>query len=238
VVSAFSTLIVIVVVSVWAKARLRVFAVVLGVVAGLVAAISTGIFGATEMEIVARQPLFAFPFSEYKPPAPAPELVLGAAVPLLLIQIISALNTLGTGVAIDKLNDQKWRRADLPMIGRLVACQGANWGARRDVITRAGAAVGEALEALQSADMVRGPVTLRASFDEYQLTLVLDYPGSAFALQAKKKLDLSALLDEEGDDALDAAMSKMSSHLIRHLADTVKSSERADRAELVMQFSH
>jgi len=121
---------------------------------------------------------------------------------------------------------------------RFLEDQGANWGARRDVITRAGAAVGEALEALQSADMVRGPVTLRASFDEYQLTLVLDYPGSAFALQAKKKLDLSALLDEEGDDALGAAMSKMSSHLIRHLADTVKSSERADRAELVMQFSH
>jgi xanthine/uracil permease len=406
VISALCTLIVIVVVSVWAKAQLRVFAVVLGVAAGLVAAILTGIFGATEMDIVASQPLFAFPLSEYRPPAP--ELVLGAAVPLLLIQVISALNTLGTGVAIDKLNDQKWRRADLPMIGRLVACQGAgvflngltgtppvgtssanlglvavtgvaarkvgtvaalllitlaffpqvssflvqiplpivgailvytagymlvlgmslilsrmlnsrrifmvglsitigaalmlvpelgvgvpedlkpvlmsplmmggfaaiglnmlfrigiseqaeielsgayaaqeatrfledqgaNWGARRDVITRAGAAVGEALEALQSADMVRGPVTLRASFDEYQLTLVLDYPGSAFALQAKKKLDLSALLDEEGDDALDAAMSKMSSHLIRHLADKVKSSELAGRAELVMQFSH
>ncbi len=86
--------------------------------------------------------------------------------------------------------------------------------------------------------MMRSPVTLRASFDEYQLTLVLDYPGDAFALQARKKLDLSAILDEEGDAALDAAMSKMSSHLIRHLADKVKSSERADRAELVMQFNH
>lgn len=404
--SALCTLFVIVVVSVWAKAHLRVFAVFLGVAVGLVVAIFTGIFGAAEMEMVASQPLFAFPLSEYTPPTP--ELVLGAAVPLLLIQIISSLNSLGTGVAIDKLNDQKWRRADLPMIGRLVSCQGAgvflngltgtppvgtssaslglvaltgvaarrvgtvtalllialaffpqvssfliqiplpvvgailvytagymlvlgmglilsrmlnsrrifmvglsitigaalmlvpelgvdvpddlkpvlmsplmmggfaaiglnmlfrigiseqaeiklsgayaaqeatefledqgaNWGARRDVITRAGAAVGEALEALQSADMVRGPVTLRASFDEYHLTLVLDYPGAPFALQAKKKLDLSAIMDEEGDAALDAAMSKMSSHLIRHLADKVNSSEQAGRAELVMQFNH
>jgi len=406
VISALSTLIVIVALSVWANAQLRIFAVVLGVLAGLTAAVATGIFGASEMDIVASQPLFAFPFSEYRPPAL--ELVLGATVPLLLIQIISALNALGTGVAIDKLNDQKWRRADLPMIGRLVACQGAgvllngltatppvgtssanlglvavtgvaarkvgtvaalllitlaffpqvstfliqiplpvvgailvytagymlvlgmslilsrmlnnrrifmvglsitigaalmlipelgnnvpedlkpvlmsplmmggfaaiglnmlfrigiseqaeielsgiyaaqqatqfleeqgaNWGARSDVITRAGAAVGEALEALQSADMVRGPVTLRASFDEYQLTLVLDYTGDAFALQERKKLDLSAILDEEGDVALDAAMAKMSSHLIRHLADKVRSSQRADRAELVMQFNH
>ena len=406
VISALSTLFVIVLVSVWANARLRVFAVVLGVLAGLIAAVCTGIFGVSEMERVASQPLFALPFSEYTPPRP--ELVLGAAVPILLIQIISALNTLGTGVAIDKLNDRKWRRADLPMIGRLVSCQGlgvllngltgtppvgtssanlglvavtgvaarkvgsvaalllivlaffpqvssfliqipqpvvgailvytagymlvlgmglilsrmlnsrrifmvglsitigaalmlipelrevvpehlkpillsplmaggfaaiglnllfrigiseqaeielsgayaaqqatrlledqgAIWGARRDVITRAGAALGEALEALQSAGMVDGPVTLRASFDEYKLTLALVYRGKAFALQAKQKMDLGALLDEEGDAGMDAAMSRMSSHLIRHLADKVSSSERAGQAELVMQFNH
>jgi len=68
VISALSTLIVIVALSVWANAQLRIFAVVLGVVAGLVAAIATGIFGASEMDMVASQPLFAFPFSEYRPP--------------------------------------------------------------------------------------------------------------------------------------------------------------------------
>ena len=358
------------------------------------------------MRLVAEQPLFAFPVGHYIPPTPT--LVLAAALPLLLIQIIASLDSFGAGVAIDRLNDQKWRRADLPMISRLVSChgigvllngvtgtlplgvssgslglvavtgvaarkvgsvaglmlialaffpqvsafivhiplpvvgaiivytagymlvvgmelllsrmlnsrrifmvglsltigaslllmpelrasvpadlqpvlaspltmggvaaiglnllfrigiseqamielsgahaahnatrfledQGAQWGARRDVITRAGAAVGEALEALQGADMVRGPVRLKASFDEFKLGLVLEYPGKAFALQARKKMDLSSLLNEEDDAALDDAMARMSSHLIKGLADEVSSSEQSGVAMLNMQFSH
>ena len=121
---------------------------------------------------------------------------------------------------------------------RFLEEQGALWGARPDVINRAGAAVGEALEALQNADMVSGPVQLKASFDEFRLRLVLDYPGRAFALQTRKKMDLSSLLDEDGDAALDDAMARMSSHLIKGLADKVSSSEQAGRAVLNMQFNH
>ena len=42
----------------------------------------------------------------------------------LIIEIISAVGSIGRGVAVDKLNNAKWRRSDLPMIGRLVMCQG------------------------------------------------------------------------------------------------------------------
>jgi xanthine/uracil permease len=404
--TALTTLVIIVGVSVWAGKRMRIFAVVFGVLAGLMVAVWTGTFGAAEMQLVAQQPLFAFPVGDFVPPTPT--LVLAAALPLLLIQIIASLDSFGAGVAIDRLNDQKWRRADLSMISRLVSChgigvllngvtgtlpvgvssgslglvaitgvaarkvgsvaglmlitlaffpqvssfivliplpvvgaiivytagymlvvgmelllsrmlnsrrifvvglsltigaslllmpelrasipedlqpvlaspltmggvaaiglnllfrigiseqatielsgahaahnatrfleeQGALWGARPDVINRAGAAIGEALEALQGADMIQGPVGLKASFDEFSLRLILEYPGKAFALQTRKKLDLSSLLDEEGDAALDDAMARMSSHLIKGLADKVSSSEQSGRAVLNMQFSH
>ena len=403
--SAFTTLLVIVIFSVWGGKHARVFAVVGGTLAGLGVAILTGKFGAEEMALVVDQPLFAFPLHEYRPPIPT--LVLGAALPLLLIQVIAALNGFGTGFAIDKLNDARWRRADLPMISRLmygigfgvllngatgtaplstssanlglvavtgVAARrvgaaaalllismaffprvsvfiiqiplpvvgaiivytagymlvlgmelilsrmlnsrrtfmvglsitvgaslmlmpelgnnvptdlkpiltspltmgglaaiglnllfrigisetasielsgthtaseatrfledrGADWGARKDVISRAGAAVGEALEALQNSNMSKGPITLCASFDEFKLVLTLEYEGQAFSLKIQK-VDISTLLMEDGDSALDDAMSRMSSHLIRNLANKVSSSEQSGFARLTMQFAH
>ena len=405
--SAFTTLFVIVAVSVWTGKRLQIFAVVIGMIAGLVMSVMLGRFGAAEIAMVTDQPLFAFPLGAYVPPTPT--LVLAAAIPMLLIQIIVALNSFGAGVAIDRLNDEKWRRADLPMISRLISCygvsllmngatgtppvsvssvnlglvavtgvaarkvatvtgvllvamaffpqvstfiiqipppvvgaiiiytagymlvvgmelilsrmlnnrriymvglsitvgasllllpelgtdvpdqyktiltsplamgglfaialnmifrigiseqaevelsgpyaaqaatrfledQGANWGARADVINRAGAAVGEALEALHSAGVMTGDaVTLKASFDEYSVVLELLYPGTAYSLEPRQKLDLGALLDEEGDAGLDEAMARMSSHLIRNLANKVTSFGRAGEAVLRMQFNH
>ena len=404
--AATTTLVVIIAISIWTGKRMRIFAVVFGVLAGLMVSVLTGEFGTREMALVAEQPLFAFPFGSYTPPTPI--LVLAAALPLLLIQIIASLDSFGAGVAIDRLNDEKWRRADLPMIARLVSChgiavmingltgtlpvgvssgslglvavtgvaarkvgsvtglmlltlaffpqvssfiiqiplpvvgaiivytagymmvvgmglilsrmlnsrrifvvglsltigaslllipelrasvpedlqpvlaspltmgglaaiglnmlfrigiseqaeidlsgphsgheatqfleeQGAIWGARRDVIIRAGAAVGEAMEALQGTGMIQGSVRLKASFDEFKLILSLHYQGLAFTLEPRRKIDLSALLAEEGDAGLDDAMAGMSSHLIRNLADKVSSVEQDGLATLTMQFSH
>lgn len=401
-----TTLAVIIGVSVWSRRRLRVFAVVLGVVAGFSAAVATGDFGLPQLDRLGALPLLSLPAHGYA--LPTPTLVLAAAVPLVVIGLISALDSFGAGVAIDRMNNEKWRRADLPMIARLVSCnglglflngvtgtppigtssanlglvavtgvgarrvgsvaglllialaflpqvsgflisipqpvvgaiivytagymfvvgmelilsrmlnnrrifmvglsltvgaslllmpelralvpaelrpifgspltmgalaavgfnllfrigvsergairidgpraaheatefleeRGAAWGARHDVITRAGAAVGEALEALHGAKLVDGPIRLEAGFDEYKLTLTLAYAGRALALQAKQKIDLSTWLDEDGDSGLDAAMAGMSSHLIRGLADKIATSEQGGGARLWMQFNH
>ena len=116
---------------------------------------------------------------------------------------------------------------------------GASWGARRDVVARAGFAIGEALEALYGAEVVNGPVTLHVSFDEYKLLLDLNYPGRAINFAANQKIDLEALLEDDDEDAaLDAAMSGMSGQLIKHLADRVTSNETAGRALLRLRFNH
>lgn len=403
---ASAALITIIAVSIWTSGKIRAFAMFAGLVAGLVMAVITGMFGDKELAVVAEQPMVAFPLGAFE--IPTPTLVLGALIPILLIEIISAVDSIGTGVAIDRMNNANWHRAHMPTISRTVAChgigvllngltatmsagtsssslglahmtgvaarlagtaagivlfslafipqvasfmiqlpqplvgaiivyaagymvvvgmelilsrlmnhrrsfmvglsitvglgilvipelsanapedlkpiigsaltmgvvtavilnqifrigvsqtgeidlegygaaakatrfledRGSEWGARRDVISRAGLSVGEALEVLHGEKMVKGPVTLRARFDEYKLILSLDYEGSALPLGDQGKMDLGTFFEDEGDDALDAAMATMSSVLVKHLADKVNSKEAGERAELMLEFAH
>ncbi len=119
---AVATLGTIVFISIWTSEKVRIYAVAAGTVMGLIVAALTGMFSAEQVSQVASQPFFTLPFLGYS--LPQPKFVISAVIPLLVIEIISAIGSLGKGVAIDKLNHGKWRRADLPMIGRLVTCHG------------------------------------------------------------------------------------------------------------------
>jgi hypothetical protein len=116
---------------------------------------------------------------------------------------------------------------------------GISWGARHDVIARAGESLVEALEALHEAKLMEGPATLKATFDEYKVALAIDYPGRGISLSGKHRVDLKQLMaDGANDEAIDAAMSNMSAHLIRKMADRVSCDEAGDRATLHLQFNH
>jgi xanthine/uracil permease len=116
---------------------------------------------------------------------------------------------------------------------------GISWGARRDVIARASGSIVEALEALHEADLMEGPATLKATFDEYKVELALNYPGQRISLTEGSKIDLESIMaDGGGEDAIDAAMSNMSGRLIRKLADRVSCDETGDRATLHLRFDH
>ncbi|MCX5817076.1 MAG: purine/pyrimidine permease [Proteobacteria bacterium] len=119
---ALCTLGTITAISVWSSGRVRVFALIIGVAIGLLAAVLTGHFGTAELTAVAGQPLFAMPFSDYRPPVPT--WVPGAIIPLALTLIISAVDEVGCGVMVDRMNNNQWRRPDLPMIGRLLNIMG------------------------------------------------------------------------------------------------------------------
>ena len=45
-------------------------------------------------------------------------------MPILMIELISAIDSIGSGVAIDKMNNAKWHRADLNMISRVLSTHG------------------------------------------------------------------------------------------------------------------
>jgi hypothetical protein len=105
---------------------------------------------------------------------------------------------------------------------------GAEWGARHDVIAKAGVAIGEAMEALHGAKLIEGPAILTTTFDEYTVVLTLTYPEKPFGFEPCEAIDLQSLLEsEEGEAILDAAMSQMSGHLISNLADRVTVESRA-----------
>lgn len=402
--SASTTLGVIIFMSVWAPSRFRVFAIFAGVVSGLLVAALAGSFGAAEIAQVSKEPLFSLPFGKYD--IPVPELVLAAIIPILLIEVISAVDSVGTAVAIDKMNNAKWHRADMGTVSRTVAChgvgilcvgatgthpigtssanlglvaatgvasrmvgtltgillvglafmpqvstfmtlipkpvvgaiivytaaymivvgmelilsrmlntrrmfmvglgitvgmtilalpelsqnvsgnlqpivgsaltmgvvtaivlnqifrigvsqtgtmelggihavkeltefleeRGSDWGARRDVMTRAGMAVGEALEKLNGSGMANWPMTLKATFDEYKVILELAYDGELVSLEPKRAIDLEALLED--DDALENAVSNISGVLIGQLADKASSEQRGDKSVLRLVFDH
>ena len=403
---ATTVLVVIIGLSVWTSGRLKLFAVVIGTSSGLIVATILGRFGQTELQAVTEQPLFSLPFSGY--PLPTPTLVLAATIPILLIEVISAVDSIGTGVAIDKINNAKWHRADMPMIARLVTChgigvllaglfgtnsigtssanlglvhasgvasrrvgqiaglmlvvlaffpqvatfitlipqpivgailvytagymlvagmelvlsrmlnsrrmfmiglgitvgsvvllmpeiisgapenlkpilgsaltlgtvtamtlnmifrigiaqsgtlqltgidsltkltdfleeKGEDWGARRQVMMRAGIAVGEALEKLSGSGITNWPVDLKVSYDEYKIVLELDYAGEPINLSIAKPLSLEDLLDDDDDDALDEMVSNVSGMLISQLADKVESKSDNGRATLKLVFDH
>ncbi len=117
--------------------------------------------------------------------------------------------------------------------------KGADWGARRDIINKAGIAIGEALETLHAEKMLNGgPIKLKVRFDEMKLVISLFYTGRAFPLKNDQGPDLFALLESDDDSALDTAMAQISGTMIRHLADKVSSSTQGTTAELRLQFSH
>lgn len=116
------TLLTIVGLSVWTSGKIKLFAMLAGTLVGLLTAVVLGKFGATELVNVEQQPFFAIPGAGFD--IPTPTFVLAAIIPILMVELITAIDCIGTGVAIDKMNNSKWLRADLPMIGRILTTQG------------------------------------------------------------------------------------------------------------------
>ena len=115
---ALATLGTIVGLLVWSAGRARVLALFIGAGVGLLVAILTGQFGAQELSQVATAPLLAIPGAHYRPPLPSWQ--AATLLPFLLVSIMVAVAAVGGGIVIDKMNDAKWCRPDLPMIGRLL----------------------------------------------------------------------------------------------------------------------
>ncbi len=401
------TLATITAVSVWVTDRLRVLGLAIGAAAGLGAAILTGQYGIAELTVVAGQPFFSLPMGDYVRPTLA--WVPGAIIPLVFTIIISAVDEVGCGVVIDRMNNKQWRRPDFPMIGRLlngvglcislcglagtmsigsssahlglahatgVAARrvgvaagimlmavaflpqfatfiimmpqavagaimiytaaymmvsgaelilsrllngrrratvglglaagvavmlvpeltalvsidlkpilgsglvigvsvaiglnllfrlgisqtgrlmldapnradqaahflehyGETWGARREVITSAGLAVGEALEALGEGGLIQGTPLLTAQFDEYKLILTIDYAGRPWKPAKAQPVDWNAVMETaESPEDFDEAIKAASSGIIHGLAKRVEGGEKDGRAYLRLVFEH
>lgn len=179
-----------------------------------------------------------------------PELAEGA--PALVAPLLQSGLAAGTVTALllnllFRLGIRRAASEVLPAHGAAAAASrfldehGGDWGARRDVINRAGSAVGEALEALHAAGLDRGPVTLHARFDEFNLELDLHHEGPPLALGAARDTeppDWESALEADDDQALEALAARLSETLIAGLADRVSSVERNGGGGLHLHFDH
>ncbi|WP_176461330.1 uracil-xanthine permease family protein [Bordetella genomosp. 1] len=98
--------------SVWGSRRMKLFALLAGLAAGVVMA---GLAGRLEGgALLAEAPLFALPALT----VPVFDVDLGLLLAVALLSLMVQLDTLGTVILMNKMDDADWRRADMARVGR------------------------------------------------------------------------------------------------------------------------
>ncbi|MDD3845571.1 MAG: solute carrier family 23 protein [Syntrophorhabdaceae bacterium] len=108
---------------------------------------------------------------------------------------------------------------------------GASWGARKDIIHRAMAAMNEFAEAIVHCGMGGKEIVMTAVFDELSLNIGITYEGPAVEFPEERP-DMAAIVDDPG------ALARMSGFLVRHYSDRIKVSREGDRSRVDLHFDH
>src|SRR5262245_12651926 len=109
--------------------------------------------------------------------------------------------------------------------------QGGLWGARRDVIMRATAALNEFVESAAGLGLVKGKAQVEVSFDEFNLDMDIRYDGELMEFSRRRPTEDALLSDEK-------AVAGLSGFLIRQHADRVKGEKINGRCRIQMHFDH
>jgi NCS2 family nucleobase:cation symporter-2 len=109
--------------------------------------------------------------------------------------------------------------------------QGSIWGARREVIMRATAALNEFVESAATLGFVRGSAVADVSFDEFNLDLDIRYAGTLMEFPSRRPTAEALLADDSG-------VAGLSGFLIRQYADRVKAEHENGRCRILMHFDH
>ena len=106
--------------NVWAKGNARLFCALIGMAAGYVSAIATGVLPAEQFRIIANLPPLAFPsFSHVHW-----SLSIEMAPPFIIAAIAATLKAVGVLTACQRINDASWVRPDMGSLSRGVLADG------------------------------------------------------------------------------------------------------------------
>lgn len=122
-------------------------------------------------------------------------------------------------------------RIDTQAIEEFMRGQGAQWGARRDVIDRASFNLLQSIETIARAGAAHGPLTVTARFDEFNLDVQVSYHGPPLALPEKRP-SMEEIIDSDEGERL------LAGFMLRQFADRVSSSARGDRSTILFHFDH
>lgn len=109
--------------------------------------------------------------------------------------------------------------------------QGANWGARKEVISRATSAMNEFIEALRALELATADVKVSASFDELNLDIDFRYQGKLMEFPTKRPSEVDLLSD-------DKAVAGLAGFLVRNYADEIQSSSSSGNCRVQLHFDH
>ncbi|MFH0802723.1 MAG: solute carrier family 23 protein [bacterium] len=109
--------------------------------------------------------------------------------------------------------------------------QGSLWGARKEVVANATAAMTDFMEAAAQLRLGAPAVTMDVSFDEFNLDVRIAYTGSQFELP-----DFSPSREEILED--ESASLKLAGFLIRLHADTAAFERQGETTVLALHYEH
>jgi xanthine permease XanP len=132
-------------------------------------------------------------------PITASSLVFGTSVGFLLNLIFRIGQTRRQALSIDPA------APDTEAVARFIEDCGAQWGARRDVVTRAEIATQQLVDHVAGDKANHGrPFSLDVSFDEYELRVALRYEGTPLPVLNASPLPEDVALSPPGARRLDA----------------------------------
>ena len=116
------------------------------------------------------------------------------------------------------------------VIDRFVNECGARWGARRDVIERAGHVLAEVIDAIRHGDLAHGDITLELGFNELQLRIRIVYVGPSLVITQVRPTREEII---EADGAM-----RLAGFLVARLASNATSQAIGTLAELRITLDH
>ncbi len=109
--------------------------------------------------------------------------------------------------------------------------QGGVWGARKEVIFNAAAAMNEIMESINTFGLTQKDVKMDVSFDEFNLDVNVAYQGIPFEFPDKKPTKEDLVNDE-------SAALKLSAFMIKRFPDSLKSEHKEDNIKIHLHFNH
>jgi xanthine permease XanP len=109
--------------NVWGKGDIRLYSLLIGMVAGYLISLATGILTADDISLVLDSAIFQFPEMDHFGMSFSAALL----VPFMVAALSSALKTMGDLTTCQKINDAEWKRIEMRSISRgMLACGAGN----------------------------------------------------------------------------------------------------------------
>jgi NCS2 family nucleobase:cation symporter-2 len=122
-------------------------------------------------------------------------------------------------------------KVDAVAIEGFMEAQGAAWGARRDVIDRASFNLTQSIETIVEGCNPGGPLTIEASFDEFNLDVRVTYVGPPLELPERRPTNEEIMESDEGQR-------RLAGFMLRRQADRVAATHKAGRSTILFHFDH